>query len=226
LRTKQENKKIPKIRLIKRQEIWMLTIQGWVILFALLAYLLTFLFSNLYPFLAVTSPIKSDVLVIEGWIKDDELKQAAVQIEKNPYYQVFTTGIPVPTGFYLAEYNNFAKIAAVSLEKMGVPKEKIIVVPTPGVIKDRTQAAAVALSQYLSQNNFQIKTVNLFTADAHARRSWFLFKKILTPQIKVGVIASQPGNYNPQKWWSSSEGVRTVISELIAYIYALFVSTL
>jgi hypothetical protein len=51
-----------------------------------------------------------------------------------------------------------------------------------------------------------------------------LFKKTLEPKIKVGVIAAKTTNYDSKKWWVSSEGFRTMISETIAYIYARFLS--
>jgi hypothetical protein len=46
---------------------------------------------------------------------------------------------------------------------------------------------------------------------------------VLNPEIKVGIIAAEPQDYNPQEWWKSSEGFRTVTGEIIAYIYTRFV---
>lgn len=222
-KTRYKQQKNLKIRLIKRQEMWMLTLQGWVSVFITAALLLVFMISHIHPFLAVTSPIKADALVVEGWLSDEALKQVVAEISTGSYRQIFTTGGPVERGSYLLEYKNFAEIAAATLKQMGVPKEKLVVVPTPKVIKDRTYASAVAFHQWLLTSNDQIKSINLFTNDAHARRSWLIYKQILAPKIKVGVIAAEPSEYDPKKWWVYSEGVRTVISEAIAYIYALFV---
>lgn len=222
-KTRYKQQKKLKIRLIKRQEMWMLTLQGWVSVFITAALLLVFMISHIHPFLAVTSPIKADALVVEGWLSDEALKQVVAEISTGSYRQIFTTGGPVERGSYLLEYKNFAEIAAATLKEMGVPKEKLVVVPTPKVIKDRTYASAVAFHQWLLTSNDQIKSINLFTNDAHARRSWLIYKQILAPKIKVGVIAAEPSEYDPKKWWVYSEGVRTVISEAIAYIYALFV---
>jgi hypothetical protein len=52
---------------------------------------------------------------------------------------------------------------------------------------------------------------------------WFS-SKFFAPEIKVGVIAAKPLIYDPKYWWVSSEGVRSIISEAIAYIYARFVN--
>lgn len=223
-REHRKNQQRLKIRLIKRQEMWTLTAQGWVIAIALIASVMFFSITHLYPFLAVNSPIKADVLVVEGWVTDYGLEQAFTELKSNSYRQIFTTGGPVEKGFYLAEYNNFAAIAAATLKKLGVQPEKVTVVPTPDVIKNRTHASAIALRQWLANSNLPINSMNLLTSDAHARRSWLIFQQVLAPEIKVGIIAAKPVNYNPNKWWTSSEGVRTVISETIAYIYALFVN--
>ena len=56
----------------------------------------------------------------------------------------------------------------------------------------------------------------------HARRSWFLFEKVFS-SVNVGVIAISPNEYDTSRWWLSSEGVRNVISESIAYLYARFI---
>jgi uncharacterized SAM-binding protein YcdF (DUF218 family) len=223
-RKNRQNQKIPRIGLIKRQQVWTLTAQGWVIAIAAIASVMFFSITHLYPFLAVTSPIKADVLVVEGWVTDYVVEQAFTEFKSGSYRQIFTTGGPVERGFYLAEYNNFAAIAAATLKKLGVQPEKVTVVPAPDVIKDRTHACAIALRQWLANSNLPIKSMNLLTSDAHARRSWLIFQQVLAPKIKVGIIAAKPVNYNPNKWWISSEGVRTVISEIIAYIYALFVN--
>jgi len=37
--------------------------------------------------------------------------------------------------------------------------------------------------------------------------------------MEVGIIAAQPLLYDAKSWWNSSEGVRTVVGELIAYLY-------
>lgn len=221
---KRQNSKTPRIRLIQRQEIWMLTIQGWIVAILCAAILFIFAVTNVQPFLAVTYPIKADVLVVEGWIPDYALKQALVEFESGAYRQIITTGIPVERGSFLAEYKNYAELAAASLKKLGLEAEKVIVVPTPAKIKDRTYAAAVTLRQWLSKTNLKLESVNLYTYDVHTRRSWLLFKKALAPKVKVGAIAAKNQDYDPKYWWKSSAGVRAVMDEFIAYLYARFVS--
>lgn len=213
-----------RIRLIHRQEMWTLTAQGWGVAIAFAATLIIFTVTHIYPFLAVTSPVKTDVLVVEGWLLDYALEQALTEFESGDYRQIITTGGPLERGSYLAEYNNFADLAAATLRKLGLEKEKLVAVPAPDVIKDRTYASAVAFSQWLSKSDLKIESINLYTSDVHARRSWLLFKQVIGSKIKVGVIAIKTLDYDPNKWWIYSEGVRSVISETIAYIYARFVN--
>jgi len=41
----------------------------------------------------------------------------------------------------------------------------------------------------------------------------------LGDNFEVGIISVEDINYNKNKWWKSSIGVRTVMSETIAYFY-------
>lgn len=213
-----------KIHFIQRQEVWLPTIWGWLVIALSLVILLTLGISNLPPFLAVTQPINAEVLVVEGWVPDDALKQAVIEFNRGSYRQVITTGIPLERGFYLAEYQSYANLAAASLKKLGLEPEKVVSVPCPEVDKDRTYASAVALRQWLSEVNLPLKSINLFTLDVHARRSWLLFQKALASEIQVGVIAASPVDYDPKHWWRYSTGVRKVMSEFIGYVYARLIS--
>ncbi len=218
-------KKFPTIKLIKRQEMWTLTAQGWAIAIALIAYLMFFIITHLHSFLAVTSPIKSaEVLIVEGWLPDYAIEEALTEFKRGSYRQIITTGGTLGKGTYLTGYKNFADVSAATFIKLGLESEKVVSVPTPFVVKDRSYASAVEFHRWLSNSNLKIEAINIFSLDVHARRSWFLFKKILTPHIKVGVIAAETQDYDPSKWWGSSQGVREILDETIAYIYARFLS--
>lgn len=216
--------KTPKIRLIHRQEIWVPTFQGWGVAVAFAAAAIIFAITHIHPFLAVTLPVKADVLVVEGWLTDYALKQALTEFKSGSYRQLVTTGVPLSTGSYLSEYGNFAELSAATLQALGLPKDKTVVVPAPDVVKDRTYASATALHQWIVNSNLRTEAINLFTFDVHARRSWLIFKQVLAPKIKTGVIAVTSQDYEPSQWWSSSEGVRRVISETIAYVYTRFIN--
>lgn len=220
---KPQHRKTFRMQLFQRQEIWTLTPQGWLIAIALITFTMTIFIAHVQPFLAPTYPIKTaDILVVEGWIGNSDLKQAFTEFQRGSYRQIIVTGGPINKDFYQTGYDDFAALATAKLQNMGLESEKIITVTSPETIKDRTYESAITLRQWLENSNLNIKSINLFTHDTHARRSWIMFKKALAPQIKVGIIASKPGHYNPQRWWHSSTGVRTIINEGLAYIYAQF----
>ncbi|MBW4601167.1 MAG: YdcF family protein [Calothrix sp. FI2-JRJ7] len=222
MRSKVRKRKKPfDIKLVKRQEMLTLTLQGWIVASTLILALITIGITQVQPFLAVTSPIKADILVVEGWLADEALKQALNEFEMGSYTHIITTGIPLQRGYYLSEYKDFANLAAATLKAMGADDEKIIPIPTPDVRKDRTYASVIALKEKLATSQLKLESMNLFSDDVHARRSWMLYKKVL-PNTKIGVIAAATRSYDAKRWWSSSEGIRTVIPEAIAYIYALF----
>jgi uncharacterized SAM-binding protein YcdF (DUF218 family) len=222
---KGRRKNLSKIKIIKRQEMWTLTAQGWVIAIALIVYFIFFAITNVHAFLAVTSPIKSaEVLIVEGWLPDYAIKEAFTEFKIGSYRQIITTGGSIEKGSFLTGYNNFAEVTAATFIKLGLEAEKVVAVPTPFVVKDRSYESAAEFYRWLSKSNLQIESINLFSLDVHTRRSWLLFKKLLNPKIKVGVIAAKTQDYDPKKWWSSSAGVRTMIDEGIAYIYARFLN--
>jgi uncharacterized SAM-binding protein YcdF (DUF218 family) len=95
-------------------------------------------------------------------------------------------------------------------------------VPSRVSERDRTYSAALALRHWLDQQGTNVKAINVVTADTHARRTRLLFQKALGTDISVGVIAVPNPDYDARRWWRYSEGVRDVISESVAYLYAKF----
>ena len=88
--------------------------------------------------------------------------------------------------------------------------------------KDRTYNAALAVKQWFQENGVSVSSIDIMTLGPHARRSRLLFQKAFGKEVKVGVISVEDRDYDPAHWWRSSEGVREVLGEAIAYIYAKF----
>ena len=213
-----------KIRLMRRREIWAITREGWVIAMMGLIISMMLIVNNIHPFLAVSSPVKADILVLEGWLPDYAIESAIAEFKKGKYRQLITTGIPLSKGYYLAEYKNYAELTAATCIALGFDRDKIVAVPATNVLKYRTAASAIALRDWLATSALKVDAINLYSLGTHARRSWLIFKEVLHPEIQVGIIAAETQDYNPQEWWKSSEGFRTVTGEMIAYLYARFVS--
>jgi hypothetical protein len=220
----QKSTKIKKFwGLLEYKPRWGLTVQAWLIF--LFAATLTGLIAiaQIQPFLAVSAPIQAEALIIEGWADDLVVEGAMAEFKRGNYQLLLTTGGPIGKGSYLAQYKTFAELAAATLIALKFPPDRIIAIPTPSVKTDRTAASAREVKNWLSQTNINIGSVNIYSYDVHTRRSWWIFKSILEPEVKVGAIAHPALDYEPKKWFTSSAGVRSIISETVAYFYARFI---
>lgn len=211
------------MNLIHQQEIWMPTLQGWLVCLGFAVGVIIFFLTHIYSFLAINLPIKADLLVIEGWMQDSKIEKAIAEFHRGGYQKLMSIGPSFVQGSHLSQYRNFAEVGAATLIALGFDSDKLVVVPTPDVLRNRTDASAIAVHDWLEKSDLNIKSINIYTFDVHSRRSWQIFQQALSPKIDVGVIVLPPPDYNPQKWWVSSAGVKAIISETISYVYACLI---
>jgi hypothetical protein len=182
-----------------------------------------FVLLNAEPFLAETHRVNSDTLVVEGWIHQYAIRRGVEEFRNGSYQRVFSTGGPVVgNGGYVNDYQTSASVGADLLKKFGVPSETVQMVPSRVIARERTYSSAVALRDWFRDHNLAIHSFNVLTEDCHARRTRLLYQEAFGKKVTVGIIAVSNPDYNPKDWWRYSDGVREVISESIAYIYARF----
>jgi hypothetical protein len=208
------------IQLLRKREITVPTWRGWLVLMVCFGSLLLLVLKTLDPFLAVSAPIRARMLVIEGWAPDYALHQAVEHFHKDHYERLYVTGGPIEAGAPLSEYKTYAELGGATLLKLGLTSNEVQVVPAPNVRQDRTFTSAEVLRECWKKHGIAPTNINLLTLGPHARRSRLLFEKALGPAWHVGVIAIPSESYDPQHWWRSSPGVRTVTGEAFAYIYS------
>lgn len=202
---------------------WGLSRRGWIGLALLLAALAGGIFFGIYPFLAVNQRVETRLLAVEGWIDLHAIGVAAKEFNLGSYDRVFTTGGPVHgMGGYTNDYNTSASVGAGRLRQAGVPADKVQMTPSRVAARDRTYSAALALRRWCEENKVALTSINVLTEDVHARRTRLLFQMALGPTVKVGIIAVPNADYDTRRWWRYSEGVRAVLGETIAYVYARF----
>ncbi len=210
------------LSLIKVRPTRRLTWRGWLLVIMLLTGLLLALFMNLYPFLAPEDPPYEGVMVVEGWIHDFALDEAVVMYRSGNYSRIACTGIPIEIGSYLIPFESLAQMTALRLQKLGIPEDDIIVAVADEQKKDRTYLSAVALREAFMARNIEAPKIHLVTTGPHGRRSRLLFQKALGKDYEVGITCLADAGYDPEKWYAYSRGVRSVIEEFIAYLYAKF----
>ena len=212
--------------LIRQRVIWFPTWRGIVALGALLALIGILLATSIHPFLAVDRPVGGEILVVEGWLSKRGLTRAISTFRDGGYQRLLTTGVRIPAGSYVGDfypdYRTFAELSAAVFREAGVDSDLVVAVSTPDVKRDRTYASGLAIRKWLDETGSRVQAVDVLSGGPHARRTWLLFHLALGDRVQVGVIGQRPTAYDPDRWWTSSTGVRTVIGEAIAYGYTKF----
>jgi uncharacterized SAM-binding protein YcdF (DUF218 family) len=209
--------------LCSRRERWSLSWRGWLalVLFFLLLGISWLL--NVQSFLAQTKRADTKILVVEGWIHPYAIEDAVKEFQTGHYEKVYTTGGPVVgSGGYLDDFNTSASVGAELLVKAGIPSAAVQMVPSHISGRDRTYSSAIALREWFSAHHLPVNSFNVLTEDVHARRTHLLFQKALGNKVVVGIVSAPSPEYDAKRWWHYSEGVREVLGESIAYVYAKF----
>jgi hypothetical protein len=209
--------------LLVRKERWGVSWRGWLLGIVLAAGLLYGSFRGLYPFLSVTDRKTSTYLVVEGWMQVDSLRAAVAEFEKGGYQKLITSGCRAQDQWDTNVVVTYADWAAAKLRRLGVATNLIQAVPCYEERKDRTYSSAVAVKQWFAQNHIPIRALNVVSVGPHARRSRLLYEEAFGPSVQIGIISIGAEDYDPDHWWRTSEGVREVVGEVLAYIYARFI---
>ena len=209
------------MRLFRLRDCWVPTRRGWLVIAAVLLSGMALVVGRLNAFLSPVSPVQADIMVLECWLSDSALKDASVEFRQGGYKRLIITGGNLPEAWqHQSKFKSDGELSRAMLALMGLDTNLMVVLPPPRVSRDRTYSAALGVRAYLKSSNGAVRAINLYTMGPHARRSRLLFEKALGSGIKVGVIAHSVDNYNTKRWWASTEGFQTVVSEAVAYLYA------
>lgn len=184
------------------------------------ASLLTFIYA-LPNFLAINSPVRHGLLVVEGWVSLPSLRMAAETFQQGDYESIVVSGGPIEGNFCRSGFKTYAERAAYELKQFGIPDSKIIVAPAPASAQDRTYRSSVSVRQLLEALGQKASAFDLFSSGPHTRRSRNLYQLAFGEDVEVGAIAGPPDNYDFLHWWRSSAGVKDVLAEGIAYVWTL-----
>ena len=206
--------------LLDQRERWSLSPRGWLVLMSLLLGLGAVLFFQVQPFLAVTHRVPTDVMVVEGWLPKYAINAAVSEFKAGSYQRVYTTGGPVDGSAFDSDYQSAAQLGAARLSAAGLSKDAIQGVPCTIRDRDRTYSSAIALRNWLRDRDLDVRALNVVTVGVHARRTQLLYQMAFGDSVTVGIISVPDDDYPAARWWGYSEGVRNVIGETIAYLYA------
>lgn len=160
------------------------------------------------------------MLVVEGWSPPNTMRDAADEFLHGGYTHivlirpVLQEGDRYESGRYSGDY------VTRMLIEYGVPKDKLSTLFPYVAKKDRTYHSALAVRQWLKEQGKNLTSLDVATLGPHSRRSRLMYQEAFGNAVKVGVIALQDKEFDPHQWWRTSEGVREVVGEGIAYLYA------
>lgn len=198
------------------------TWRGWALLFILTTFVVCVLGRELCTFLTLHDSVPGGVLVVEGWVPPYAAREALEEFRRHPYQGIYVTGEPLEEGNPYIGFGSYADFTVAKLEKAGAPPGSVHAVPTPLVGKDRTFTMASSLKKRLEADGVSAAKINVISVGPHSRRSRLLYQMAFGPNSKIGMIAVTDREFDPDRWWTTSNGVRTVLSEAIAYGYARF----
>lgn len=206
--------------LLRRRNVWVPTLPGWLLLIALGAAAILLAGRGLYSFLAPDAPIPgARLLVVEGWLGPAELDQAIAACRRGEYQQVVTTGGPMEKWLGTTIRYNDAELAAQYLRTHGLSDVPVAAVPAPASAQNRTFLSAVMVRRWLAEQDPAYGSLDLFSSGAHARRSHRLYRLALGSDVEIGVITAHPSGYDGKRWWQTSAGVKNVLSESIGWLW-------
>lgn len=131
-------------------------------------------------------------------------------------------GGPLDHGHHLSQYKTPAVLAAAILLKLWIEDGLTQPVPAPKVRRNRTFASAQSVARWLQENHPDRRRINVVSLGVHARRTYMMYQQALPKHFGLGIIALEDLDYDPKRWWRTSAGIRSVITESAAYLPAIF----
>jgi hypothetical protein len=208
---------VVRFSLVRRRQVWLPTFAGWLILIAFVVVMALIAGQSIHSFLAPNDPAPAArLLVVEGWMEMKDMDQAIAVFRKGRYERVVTTGGPIETWLELPGSSNSAELAASYLRKHGLEGVDVTAVPSATSARERTFLSAVKLNDWATKQGLAVAALDVFSGGVHARRSRMLYRMAFGPNVDVGILSARPSQYDEERWWQTSVGVKLVLGEAIS----------
>lgn len=132
--------------------------------------------------------------------------------------ELFRSGIApvvVASGRMLRANAGIADIMEHDLQSFGIPAGSIVKFPHRAA---NTQEEAQALAGLVASRGW--KRVLIVTSNYHARRTRFIFERVLPPSVSVRVSSARDSDFDPSRWWETRQGQKLFLGELLGYALA------
>ncbi|MEO7853431.1 MAG: hypothetical protein ABIR94_14435 [Rubrivivax sp.] len=102
-----------------------------------------------------------------------------------------------------------------------LPGLPVDAVPSPHTKQNRTYASAVWVRDWVRQQQPPLTAIDVYTEGTHARRTHLLYAMAFGGDMRAGIVAGAPQDVDMQRWWTSSDAAKTVMSESISLAWTL-----
>ncbi len=104
------------------------------------------------------------------------------------------------------------ELAQAILERKGVPREAIEVLPDP---VDGLNAEVASVGRFAHERH--PRSLLFVTARSHSQRARWLLERVVPPDTKILVRGSRSDTFDPAAWWHSREAGREVAMEYLRW---------
>jgi uncharacterized SAM-binding protein YcdF (DUF218 family) len=163
-------------------------------------------------FWVVDEPVvKSDALIVLG----DDNYAADRAFHAAELYREGLAPVVVASGRMLRQNVSIADMMEQDLKSFGVPATAIVKLShRAGNTRDEAGEAA----RLIRTRGW--KRVLVVTSNYHARRTRFIYGKVLPSSVSVCVSGARDSEFDPSRWWETRQGEKLFLSELAGYLVA------
>ncbi len=208
--------------LFRRRSVWLPTLTGALLILVVLVSAVVLWGRWIGGHLAASDPARgqdgagAQLLVVEGWLSESELAAAVAAFRGGRYQRVVASGGPFEDWPEGRAFSSYAERAADYLRRHGLAEVGVVAVPAPASAQDRSYLSAVVVRDWAAAAGLRVDAVDVFSSGAHARRTRMVYRMAFGPGIEVGIVATRPSWYDPEHWWTTSAGAKTVIGEALS----------
>ena len=182
------------------------------------AILLACFVGFVHPFLAESKPVKADIMIVEGWVPEYVLEEAAAEFKAGPYSHLFVSGLNYEPGETNSAEGSDAAHCGRRLVQLGVKPGLIEACPIAPVSFNRTSHMAKAVAARIRTQHLNPRGINVITLGPHGRQSLLAYRRLIDPSIPVGVITIPKDDYDPALWWISSAGIKKTTKDFAGWL--------
>lgn len=206
----------------KRFLSWMLGVLAAILLLAILVYAFRApLLTGVAKVLTVNDPPASaDIIFLLNGDYNTRPFRAAELYKQGYAPRIVIARSEDSPAVKLGLIPNETDISVGVLEHMGVPSERIVILPMQGGVTSTFDEAAV-LHKYIEAHS--VKKVILVTSAFHTRRAKWIFERELAGlPVSLDMVAVPYSTFDQTNWWQNENGLITLNNEYIKLIFYYF----